>query len=89
MGPQERGDGLGLGFALGWFLVLGFLSISPFLFLIETNTQLGEFKIKFEFTTSTQTTKAMHQHVCNNTIKSKENFNYLCTKIRLNALLAQ
>ena len=65
MGPQERGVGLGLGFALGWFLVLGFLSISPFLFLIQTNTQLGEFKFKFEFTTSTQTNKLMHQHECN------------------------
>ena len=65
MGPQERGVGLGLGFALGWFLVLGFLSISPFLFLIQTNTQLGEFKFKFEFTTSTQTKKLMHQHECN------------------------
>ena len=54
----------GLGFALGWFLVLGFLSISPFLFLVRTNTQLGEFKFKFEFTTSTQTNKLMHQHEC-------------------------
>ena len=50
---------------LGWFLVLGFPSISPFLFLFQTNTQLGEFKFKFEFTTSTQTIKLMHQHECN------------------------
>ena len=41
-------EGAGLVWAgpqgLDGFLVLGFLSISPFLFLIQTNTQLGEFK---------------------------------------------
>ena len=65
----------GLGWAVSWVswvvmglglsFVLGFLSISPFLFLNQTITQLGEFKFKFEFTTSTQTNKLMHQHECN------------------------
>ena len=64
----------GLGFPMGWFLVLGFLSISPFLFLFQTNTQLGEFKFKFEFTTSTQTIKLMHQHECNNKILNLNKF---------------
>ena len=49
----------GLGWAASWVswvvmglglsFVLGFLSISPFLFLNQTVTQLGEFKFKFEF----------------------------------------
>ena len=81
-GPSERGVswaagegkkvcGLGwcgfwVAMGLGLSFVLGFLSISPFLFLIQTITQLGEFKFKFEFTTSTQTNKLMHQHECNN-----------------------
>ena len=64
----------GLGFPKGWFLVLGFSSISPFLFLFQTNTQLGEFKFKFEFTTSTQTIKLMHQHECNNKILNLNKF---------------
>ena len=96
LGPGEGKRVCGLGWCgfwvamgLGLSFVLGFLSISPFLFLIQTITQLGEFKFKFEFTTSTQTNKLMHQHECNNSIKPKENFYYLCNKIRLNALLAQ
>ena len=67
----QAGFQAGLGFlwvamGLGLSFVLGFLSISPFLFLIQTITQLGEFKFNFEFTTSTQTNKLMHQHECNN-----------------------
>ena len=70
-GKGKRVCGLGwcgfwVAMGLGLSFVLGFLSISPFLFLIQTITQLGEFKFKFEFTTSTQTNKLMHQHECNN-----------------------
>ena len=70
-GEGKRVCGLGwcgfwVAMGLGLSFVLGFLSISPFLFLIQTITQLGEFKFKFEFTTSTQTNKLMHQHECNN-----------------------
>ena len=71
-GRAERLGRLGFG-SLGWverqaglvcsFPFLVFPSpISPFLFLIQTNTKLGEFKFKFEFTTSTQTNKIMLQH---------------------------
>ena len=68
-GERKGGPGCWAGRAgLGWFLFSfsGFsFPISPFLFLIQTNTQLGEFKFKFEFATSTQTNKLMHQHECN------------------------
>ena len=50
---------LGWGFPSGLVWVSRFglcwLYISHFLFLKPTITQLGEFKFKFEFTTSTQT----------------------------------
>ena len=58
VGPRRGKGQAGLGF--------GFFSLFPSLFLVQTNTQLGEFKFKFEFTTSTQTNKLMHQHECNN-----------------------
>ena len=66
-GERVRGRTVGQVWVVCWvgFLVLGFLSISPFLVLIQTNTQLGEFKFEFEFTNSTQTIKLMHQHECN------------------------
>ena len=62
-GKEERE--LGSGWFVGFWVSF---PISPFLFLIQSNTKLGEFKFKFEFTTSTQTTKAMHQHECINKV---------------------
>ena len=58
------------GWAGFWVWVrVSFFSLFPSIFLVQTNTQLGEFKFKIEFTTSTQTIKIMHQHECNNKVQ--------------------
>ena len=64
-GVERKGlepAGLLPGFGLLW---VGF---SPMFFSISNKTNLGEIKFKFEFTTSTQTRKAMHQHECINKV---------------------
>ena len=63
------------GFGLVWTLLVGFgfwkTSMS---FSISNQTNLGEIKFKFEFTTSTQTTKVMHQHECINKVLNLDKF---------------
>ena len=66
-------------FGLGW--------VFSYVFSISNQTNLGEIKFKFEFTTSTQTIKAMHLHECINKVNPTINFNYLWNKINLNASL--
>ena len=67
-------------FGLGW--------VFSYVFSISNQTNLGEIKFKFEFTTSTQTTKAMHQHECINKVLTLDKILITYgTKIRLNARL--
>jgi len=57
-------------------LVSDFLSSFPILFLFQIKFKLFEFKLEFEFNPSTQTSKTMHQHECNNKIIPMISFNY-------------
>src|SRR6185312_9655937 len=71
---------------LGW--VLGSF---PYLFLspISFQTQLNYLNSKTTLNSSNyplKPIKQMHQHVCTNKLALKINFNYLCNKIRLNAI---
>ena len=61
--------GLGLGFSFLYFLFSLFFFFSFLLFKqTQTTLKLFEFKLEFEFNPSTQTSKTMLQHECNNTI---------------------
>jgi len=67
LGWRRRSDRAGLGwrwglgqlgcYAVGFWVFLSFLYFKP-------NSNLGEFKFKFEFKPSTQTKRTMHQHEC-------------------------
>jgi len=61
--------GLGFSWVLG-FLSFFFFHFFSFLLFKQTQTtlKLFEFKLEFEFNPSTQTSKTMLQHECNNTI---------------------
>ena len=69
--------------------LLPFLSLILFLFPISFQTQLNYLNSKTTLNSSTyalKPIKQMHHHVCTNKLALKINFNYLCNKIRLNAI---
>ena len=97
-GPRGEGEGklgprlklsCGLGRA-GTGIWVGFLLFSlSFLFPISFQIQLNYLNSKTTLNSSTyalKPKKQMHQHVCTNKLALKINFNYLCNKIRLNAI---
>ena len=66
LGRRKVASGLGCPRSLGWFLVLVFLSISPFLILFQTQAKRIQINLN---SNSNQTTKEkMLQHECNNKV---------------------